>query len=375
MIPDSAACHIRPVPMADMGAIELDAPDGSLHLAHPVTGFTYRLNASSAFIWSSLQKESRFAALAERLASEFDIPEGEAACALEGFAEQMGSLGFVTVDDGRPATRLRTRYLNLLKAALVNAIYPEHELRIELLEREGPGPDIQRRMRDIRYSEAQRFRDLLAHKADGRNWRRRVTRFSHTMVGLRRLQNLEWCAARIFAEGIEGDFLEAGVCQGGASIFMRALQVAHDEGHRSMWVADSFEGLPEPESEHDQGYDFHEAVQPWLAVGLETVKDNFRTYDLLSDKVRFLPGWFSETLPEAPVESLALLRIDADLYLSTRQVLEGLYEKIAPGGFVVVDDYRAFPPCRRAVDEFRKARGIAEPLVRIDWTAVFWRKG
>jgi O-methyltransferase len=286
----------------------------------------------------------------------------------------MGDLGFVAFDDCGEAAALRTRYLDLLKAALVNLIYPEHELRIEWLEREGAAPDRQRALRDIRYAEPEAFAELVAHKADGRNWRRRVTRFSHTMIGLRRLDNLQWCAARIFAERIGGDFLEAGVCQGGAAIFLRALQVAWGEGERLTWLADSFQGLPAPTSEHDQGYEFHEAVQPWLAVGMEAVKDNFRTYGLLSDEVRFLPGWFEESLPDAPVGRLAILRIDADLYVSTRQALDALYDRVVPGGFVIVDDYHAFAPCRRAVDEFRAERDIADPVVRIDWTAIFWRK-
>jgi O-methyltransferase len=155
---------------------------------------------------------------------------------------------------------------------------------------------------------------------------------------------------------------------------MRALQVAHGEDHRRMWVADSFEGLPEPSSEFDQGYEFQEARQPWLAATLEAVQDNFSTYGLLSERVHFLPGWFADTLEGAPIEALAVLRIDADLYASTRDVLLALYDKLVPGGFIIVDDYHAFPPCRRAVDEFRDQRGITEPLIRIDWTAVFWRK-
>lgn len=374
MIADFAASHVRPTcPAATIPAVPGPGDAGVL-LEHPHTRLSYRLNPSSAFLLSAIETESSLPILAGRLASEFGISEPEAAGALSEFVERMGALGFVTIDDGSRSARLRARYLKLLQASLVNAIYAEHELRIEMLERERPLPDMARRMRDIRYADAQQYSELLAHKEDGRNWRRRVTRFSHTMVGRRRLQNLEWCASRIFADGIEGDFLEAGVCQGGASIFMRGLQVAYDEDHRLMWVADSFEGLPVPAAEQDRGYDFHEAVQPWLAAGLEAVKDNFRTYDLLSDEVRFLPGWFAESLPEAPVDTLAMLRIDADLYASTREVLETLYEKVVPGGFVIVDDYHAFPPCRQAVDEFRAARGIVAPLIRIDWTAVFWRR-
>jgi len=359
-----------------VAATPVPVPDDSTRfdLLHPDTALPYRINAASAWIWTNLEEETDAETLAGRLAGAFGIGPDAAAEGLAAFVERMSALGFVAADDGSPEARLRARYLGLLKSALANLLYPEHELRIELLEREGPQPDLARRLRDIRYSNAEQFEALVAHKRDGRNWRQRATRFSHTMIGLKRLQNLEYCAQRVFADGVPGDFLEAGVCQGGGAIFLRGLQVAHGEGERRTWLADSFEGLPEPSLEQDRGYDFHEAVQPWLAAGLEAVKDNFRTYDLLSDAVRFLPGWFADTLPGAPVERLAILRIDADLYLSTKQALDALYDKVEPGGFVVVDDYHAFPPCRAAVDEFRAGRGIAEPITRIDWTGIFWRK-
>jgi O-methyltransferase len=344
-----------------------------LVLDHPQTRLSCRLNPSAAFLWSAMAEESRPAALAERLAAEFDIPRDQADRALSDFVYRMGALGFVRVDDASPPARLRGRYLDLLKAALTNILYAEHELRIERLEQEGAEAD-PRRMRDIRYLDPELFEELIAHKADGRVWRGKATRFSHTMIGVRRLQNLEWCAERIFDDGIEGDFLEAGVCQGGAAIFLRALQVAHGQEQRRTWVADSFQGLPKPTSEFDEGYELHEEAQPWLAASLTAVQDNFRTYDLLSDQVRFLPGWFADSLAGAPVESLAILRLDADLYSSTREVLDSLYDKVVPGGFIIIDDYHVFPNCRRAVDEFRAERSIADPLVRIDWTAVFWRR-
>ena len=102
--------------------------------------------------------------------------------------------------------------------------------------------------------------------------------------------------------------------------------------------------------------------------------EHFRRYDLLGENVFFLPGWFADSLPRAPVRRLAVLRIDADLYQSTREALESLYDKVSPGGFVIIDDYGAFEACRRAVDEFRGRRGVQAPLRRIDWSGVFWKK-
>jgi hypothetical protein len=343
-------------------------------LVHRDTEIEYRLNATAATMWNGLREPTTLDALTARVTREFDVPEDECRPTVEQFVERMWELGFVDVEsDGSESAVLRRRYLDLLKRALVNLIYPEHELRIDALK-SGNGAADDRLLRDIRYERAEDFGTLVAHKCDGRNFKQRVTRFSHTMVGLRRLENIERCAARIFTNGVPGDFAEAGVCQGGAAIFMRALQVAYGHPERKTWLADSFQGLPVPTNPADEGYDFSEERQPWLAFGLRAVQDNFRTYDLLSDNVRFLPGWFSETLPNALIEQLALLRIDADLYESTRDALVSLYDKVSPGGYVIIDDYHAFRPCRMAVDEFRNARGIEAPLTRIDWTAVYWQK-
>jgi len=348
-------------------------------LVHPVTGLEYRLNHTALFLWKSLQEPTTMEALRERICHTFDIDTGTATQTAEAFVRRLAELGFLEVhpqDGGLSA--MRRRYLQLLKKALVNLIYPEHELRLRYLE-SAPTPadplGVQRALRDLRYTDPASFAELVNTKQDGQNFRRAVTRDAHTMVGLRRLDNIEWCATEIFAAGVEGDFLEAGVCRGGASIFMRALQVAYGQEQRRMWVADSFAGLPAPRAEADAGLDFTEERMPWLAASLASVQDNFRTYDLLSDHVCFIAGWFSETMPSCEAGPIALLRIDADLYESTRDVLVALYDRVTPGGFVIVDDYYAFRACAAAVDEFRSQRGITDPLHRVDWTATYWRKG
>jgi hypothetical protein len=249
-------------------------------------------------------------------------------------------------------------------------VHPATGLEYRLMDR----LELQRAMRDVREDDPDAFAELVRCKQDGQNFRGAVTRDAHTMIGLRRLENIEWCATQVFADSVEGDFLEAGVCQGGAAVFLRALQEAYDEGHRRTWVADSFEGLPPPRDEIDAGLDFTEARMPWLAASLSSVQETFRAYELLSDQVRFVPGWFAESLPGCEVETIALLRVDADLYESTRDVLDALYDRVPAGGFVIVDDYYAFAACRTAVDEHRTRHGVTDPLRRVDWTATYWRK-
>ncbi len=106
---------------------------------------------------------------------------------------------------------------------------------------------------------------------------------------------------------------------------------------------------------------------------MEQVQSNFRAYDLLDDQVVFLKGWFKDTLPTAPIEKLAILRLDGDMYESTMDGLNNLYDKLSPGGFCIVDDY-GLPGCKLAIDDYRKEHGITDVMIQVDWTGWYWRK-
>ena len=94
-----------------------------------------------------------------------------------------------------------------------------------------------------------------------------------------------------------------------------------------------------------------------MAVSLEAVRNNFARYGLLDEQVVFLKGFFSETLPTAPIRQLSILRVDADLYESTMDVLRNLYSALSAGGYAIFDDYQNLPDCRRAIDDFRRNHG------------------
>lgn len=195
-----------------------------------------------------------------------------------------------------------------------------------------------------------------------------------TMVGLKRLDNIQSCVETVLRDGVPGDLIETGVWRGGSCIFMRAVLAAHGANDRRVFVADSFEGLPPPDAgkyPEDKGDRHH--VERCLAVSQEQVAGNFKKYGLLDDQVVFLKGWFKDTLPGAPIHSLAVLRLDGDMYESTMDALNSLYAKLSKGGFCIVDDY-ALPGCRRAVEDYRKQHGIQDPIIPIDWTGAYWRK-
>jgi len=242
-------------------------------------------------------------------------------------------------------------YLDLLKKCLTRILFPDRSLHYDL---------------------ASTSSQIPADRCEGKDWPTEA----ETMVGLRRLDNLQACIASVIENDVPGDLIETGAWRGGAAIFMRAVLKAYGDSRR-VFVADSFKGLPLPDPGRypkDAG-DSHHQLAPYLGVTLEEVQRNFARYGLLDSQVYFLPGWFKDTLPSAPLEKIAVLRLDGDMYESTMEALECLYDKVSEMGFLVVDDYGALPNCRTAVEDFRRVRNITEPIHRIDWTGVFWQKG
>lgn len=192
-----------------------------------------------------------------------------------------------------------------------------------------------------------------------------------SMIGALRMENVRSECERVIAEDVAGDFVETGVWRGGACIMMRAVLAAYDIKDRRVFAADSYKGFP-AQSEADANFSVGNV--PDFAVSLDEVKANFARYGFLGDQVVFLKGLFKDTLPTAPIRSIAVLRLDGDLYESTRDGLEHLYGKLSAGGSLIADDYFLFEGQRKAIDEFRSAHDITDPIVRIDRFGGFWVK-
>jgi O-methyltransferase/8-demethyl-8-(2,3-dimethoxy-alpha-L-rhamnosyl)tetracenomycin-C 4'-O-methyltransferase len=193
------------------------------------------------------------------------------------------------------------------------------------------------------------------------------------MIGTVRMRNLRYACETVLLDGVEGDFIETGVWRGGACIMMKGILEAYGDASRRVFVADSFAGLPRPDVENFP-VDAGGRPDTWneLKIPRTDVENNFRRFGLLDKRVVFLEGWFKDTLPEAPIDQLALLRLDGDLYESTIQALDALYHKVSYGGFVIVDDY-FLPPCAKAVQDFRERYGITSPILPIDGVGSYWR--
>jgi len=263
------------------------------------------------------------------------------------------------------------RYLELLMGCLTRDLFLDQEWwDADLKEWPGDPAATAAELRQRGWRLVRPSADPSA-RAEGRDW----PPAAETMVGDARLRNVADLCTAALRDGVPGDFIETGVWRGGVTILMRAVLAAAGDTERVVWAADSFEGLPVPDGERYPA----DAHLDWsgvkvLKVGADAVRANFERYGLLDDQVRFLEGWFCDTLPDAPIEQLAVLRLDGDLYQSTMDALVALEPKVSSGGYVIVDDYGGWESCRAAVEDYRAANGITAPITKVDWTGVWWQK-
>jgi len=189
----------------------------------------------------------------------------------------------------------------------------------------------------------------------------------YTMVGLDRLKKLRELIRRLDEEGVAGDIVECGTCNGGSGALM-AHTVSQGSRPRHVWLLDSFQGLP-PATEQD-GAD----AQQWTGFcrgSQSSVRSVLQKLAVPEQSVTLVPGWFNETLPTLEVGEIALLHIDADWYESVLDVLEALYDRVVDGGYVVLDDYGYWEGCSRAWKDFCDRRGLQLELIDIDGTGAY----
>jgi O-methyltransferase len=262
-------------------------------------------------------------------------------------------------------------YLDLLKRCLTREVIAERYAAL--------GPEFgslkHRLLRPLQALLATRGLELTRQLGMGELGKGHGRPEGETMIGLQRLDSLQRCIADVLDRGVPGDLIETGVWRGGTTIFMRAALEAYGDQDRQVWVADSFQGLPKPDPERfPADADNQLWSWTWVVASQQEVEANFARYGLLDERVRFLPGWFADTLPAAPIERLAVLRLDGDMYSSTMEALEHLYPKLSAGGYVIVDDYGAYPECRQAVTDYRTSHDIADPIDRVDEYCVLWKR-
>jgi O-methyltransferase len=257
---------------------------------------------------------------------------------------------------GPEAERLREAYLDLLKLSLCdlagagttsviwNSVDPVHTRELE-------GEDVKRRV-------------------VGQDW----PLHGLSMIGLERLDDLQAVVESVVADEIPGDLIEAGSWRGGATILMRATLDSLGADDRTVYACDSFAGFPEPDEEYPEDPKLQPLTEiGFLSADLDDVRAHFARFGL-ERGIEFVKGFFEDTLPQLPERQYSVVRLDGDTYEAIWLGLESLYPRLSPGGYLVVDDYSFIDACRRAVDDYRREHGIVEPIERIDWNGIRWRR-
>jgi predicted O-methyltransferase YrrM len=192
---------------------------------------------------------------------------------------------------------------------------------------------------------------------------RRVRPF--TMCGNARLRGLHQAVHYIVAKNITGDLVECGTARGGSASLM-ALTLKRLDTARTLWVLDTFAGLPPPTIEDPDW----EAARLFTGSCRATVAEVTTLFESLGvlGMCKLVEGRFQDTVRSLKTTSIALLHIDGDWYDSVKFSLEGLYDRITPGGVIQIDDYGHWKGARKAVDEFIRGRLLQISLKRLDYT-------
>ncbi len=201
-----------------------------------------------------------------------------------------------------------------------------------------------------------------------------------TMTSIERLVCLSRAVDYIVKNKIPGDIVECGVWRGGSMLMVARKLLKAGDNARSLYLFDTFEGMSEPDERDINAVDKKSATEllessnkadgnnVWCYSSLDDVRSNFSKISYDPSKVFFIKGKVEETLPYPQIGSIALLRLDTDWYESTLHELETLYDKLVPGGVLIIDDYGHWEGCKKAVDEFIEKRRLPIHLIRIDYT-------
>ena len=200
-------------------------------------------------------------------------------------------------------------------------------------------------------------------------WRSEFSRFhaavrQYTECGNARLRSLYEAVRRVEREGVPGDVVECGTARGGSGAMM-GLTLDALGADRTLWLFDTFEGLPQP-SAADPDRELAELYIGGFRGGYDDVQALFERLGIL-DRTRMVKGLFQDTLHTVEIESVAVLHLDGDWYDSLLVCLDNFWERVSPGGVIQFDDYGHWSGARQAIDEFLE-RSISPPLQRIDYT-------
>jgi hypothetical protein len=160
----------------------------------------------------------------------------------------------------------------------------------------------------------------------------------------------------------EGDIIETGVFTGGTAAVIMRMLMDFDRCNRTFYAYDSFDGLPDRDPQDLVGHS-GKGKRGYFSVTKEAFIANMKAVNAWNDSIiRVEKGWFKDTVPKNPTEKIAFLRLDGDMYASTRDVIVPMYDRVVCNGIIYVDDYMGFNGAREAINDFRSQRRIWEPM-------------
>lgn len=186
-----------------------------------------------------------------------------------------------------------------------------------------------------------------------------------TMCSTARLAALHRAVRQVVANGVPGDIVECGTARGGSAALMGLTLKQLGATERTLWLFDTFEGLPAPTAD-DPDREIADLHTGTCLGTIEDVTASLRRLGIDSQS-KLVKGLFEDTLPKAEIQKIAVLHIDGDWYSSVRSCLVNLYDKVAVGGVIQFDDYGYWEGARKAVDEFLANRSIGQKLERVDY--------
>lgn len=156
---------------------------------------------------------------------------------------------------------------------------------------------------------------------------------------------------------IDGDWIECGVLDGGTAAI--AAYASKGTG-RKLHLFDAWQGLPESTPEDGVEGKSWEADVVGSPRRVQTV---MRKVGASPEDIIIHKGWFEETFPKADIPKVSFLHIDCDFHDPVKLCLETWVPRMVSGGYVQIDDYKAFVGCRKAVDDFLVMRPDIELVV------------
>ena len=193
-----------------------------------------------------------------------------------------------------------------------------------------------------------------------------------TMTSRYKLIALVVAARYIVEQRIPGDVVECGVWRGGSMQAAALSLLGAGDTTRELHLFDTFEGMTAP-TDRDLRRDGRSAAdlmatqdreaRVWAVAGLDDVREGMAELDYPQDRIHYHQGPVEETIPEQAPERIALLRLDTDWYESTKHELEHLYDRLSPGGVLILDDFGHWEGAKQATLEFLERTG--EPLLLV----------